>query len=125
MSQDRLTEKTFLTSLGIPTPPFAAVDTREQFDAAIADIGLPAVLKTRRFGYDGKGQAVLRTKPKTRKPRGPRSAGVRSSWKGSCPFDRELSILAVRGRSGETAFYPLTENEHREGMLYRSLAPAQ
>lgn len=123
VSQDRLVEKSFFESLGIPTPPFAAIDTREQFDAAVASIGLPAVLKTRRFGYDGKGQAVLRTQ-----------ADAEAAWatlggrplilEGFVPFDREVSILAVRSRSGETAFYPLTENEHREGMLYRSFAPA-
>ncbi len=62
VSQERLAEKQFFASLGIPTPPFAAVDSRGEFDAAIRDIGLPAVLKTRRFGYDGKGQAVLRTR---------------------------------------------------------------
>ncbi len=124
VSQDRISEKRFFQSLGIPGPPFADVSTREQFDAAIADIGLPAVVKTRRFGYDGKGQAVLRTKE-----------DAETAWatlggrplilEGFVPFDREVSIVAVRGRTGETAFYPLTENEHREGMLYRSLAPAQ
>jgi 5-(carboxyamino)imidazole ribonucleotide synthase len=123
VSQDRVIEKTFFQSLGIPTPPFADVQSRAQFDAAVRDIGLPAVLKTRRFGYDGKGQFVLRT-----------PADVEAAWtqlggrplilEGFVPFDRELSIIAVRGRDGSTAFYPLVENEHREGMLYRSLAPA-
>src|SRR3954463_9022891 len=61
VSQDRGVEKTFLNSLGVPTPPFAAVTTREEFDAAVRAVGLPAVLKTRRFGYDGKGQVVIRT----------------------------------------------------------------
>ena len=123
VSQDRIVEKTFFQTLGIPTPPFADIQSREQFDAAVRDIGLPSVLKTRRFGYDGKGQFVLRT-----------LADVESAWaqlggrplilEGFVPFDRELSIIAVRGRDGSTAFYPLVENEHREGMLYRSLAPA-
>jgi 5-(carboxyamino)imidazole ribonucleotide synthase len=123
VSQDRLVEKSFFEALGIPTPPFADILTREQFDAAVASIGLPAVLKTRRFGYDGKGQAVLRTQ-----------ADAEAAWatlggrplilEGFVPFDREVSILAVRSRTGETAFYPLVENEHREGMLYRSFAPA-
>ena len=85
-------------------------------DAAVARIGLPAVLKTPRFGYDGKGQAVLRT-----------PADVEAAWttlggrplilEGFVPFDRELSILAVRGRTGELAFYPLVENVHRDGIL--------
>ena len=61
VSQERLAEKRFFRSLGIPTPPFAPVDSEAEFRAAVRDLGLPAVLKTRRFGYDGKGQAVLRT----------------------------------------------------------------
>ena len=123
VSQDRLVEKTFLQSLGIPTPPFADVQTRTDFDKAIASIGLPAVVKTRRFGYDGKGQFVIRS-----------TEDVEAAWtqlggrplilEGFIPFDRELSTIAVRGRDGATAFYPLVENEHREGMLYRSIAPA-
>jgi 5-(carboxyamino)imidazole ribonucleotide synthase len=123
VSQDRLAEKSFFRNLGIPTPPFAAIDTREQFDTALRDIGLPAVLKTRRFGYDGKGQCVIRT-----------PANAEAAWtllggrplllEGFIPFDREVSILAMRGRDGTAGFYPLVENEHREGMLYRSFAPA-
>src|SRR5262245_16151420 len=123
VSQDRLAEKTFFHELGIPTPPFTAIDTREQYDAAVEEIGLPAVLKTRRFGYDGKGQAVLRT-----------AADVERAWErlggrplileGFVPFDRELSVIAVRGRDGEVVCYPLIENEHRDGILHRSLAPA-
>jgi 5-(carboxyamino)imidazole ribonucleotide synthase len=123
VSQDRLVEKTFFESLGIPTPRFAPVDTRERFDAAIASIGLPAVLKTRRFGYDGKGQAVLRT-PADAEAAWATLGGRPLILEGFVPFDREVSILAVRGRNGDTTFYPLVENEHREGMLYRSLAPA-
>jgi 5-(carboxyamino)imidazole ribonucleotide synthase len=124
VSQDRLTEKTFFQTLGIPTPPFAAIETREQFDAAVRDIGLPAVLKTRRFGYDGKGQAVLRT-----------AADAEAAWEklggrplileGFVPFDRELSMIAVRGRDGQIVTYPLIENEHRDGILHRSIAPAE
>ena len=123
VSQERLAEKTFFQSLGIPTPPFAAVETRDRFDAALREIGLPAVVKTRRFGYDGKGQAVIRT-----------SADVEAAWlklggrplivEGFVPFDRELSLIAVRGKGGEVVCYPLVENEHRDGILHRSLAPA-
>jgi len=130
VSQDRVTEKAFFRNLGIPTPPFAAVATREEYDAAIREIGLPAVLKTRRFGYDGKGQAVLRT-----------TADAEAAWtklgsvpggptrplilEGFVPFDRELSIIAVRGRTGEVACYPLIENVHQDGILHRSTAPAE
>jgi 5-(carboxyamino)imidazole ribonucleotide synthase len=123
VSQDRIAEKSFFQSLGIPVPEFRGIDTREEFDAAIAAIGRPAVLKTRRFGYDGKGQCVIRT-----------AADADSAWEklggrplileAFVPFDRELSILAVRGRDGQIATYPLVENEHRGGILHRSLAPA-
>jgi 5-(carboxyamino)imidazole ribonucleotide synthase len=123
VSQDRLSEKTFFQSLGIPTPPFAAIDTRAEFNLAIGKIGVPSVLKTRRFGYDGKGQFVIRTK-----------ADADTAWEklggrplileGFVQFDRELSILAVRGRDGSVATYPLVENVHRDGILHRSIAPA-
>src|SRR5262245_49312268 len=123
VSQERLVEKEFFHSLGIPGPPFAAIDSRREFDAAIRDIGLPAVLKTRRFGYDGKGQAVLRTR-----------ADCEAAWEklggrplileGFVQFDRELSVIAVRGRDGTVATYPLVENVHRDGILHRSIAPA-
>ncbi len=122
-SQDRLVEKTFLQSLDVPTAPFAPVGSREELANAIAQIGLPALLKTRRMGYDGKGQFVLKT-----------SEDVENAWQelngqelileGFILFDRELSILAVRGRAGGTAFYPLVENHHREGILRLSLCPA-
>jgi 5-(carboxyamino)imidazole ribonucleotide synthase len=122
VSQERLTEKEFFAALGIPSPAFAAVESRDEFDAAIRTVGLPAVLKTRRFGYDGKGQAVIRTR-----------ADIDAAWaklggrplilEEFVPFDRELSIIAVRGRDG-TAAYPLIENVHLDGILHRSIAPA-
>ncbi len=123
VSQDRLTEKAFFQRLGIPTCEFAGMETKPVFDLAMKRIGLPAVLKTRRFGYDGKGQLVLRT-----------VHDIETAWEtlggrplileGFVPFGRELSVIAVRGRDGEVEVYPLTENEHREGMLHKSLAPA-
>ena len=123
MAQDRLTEKEGFRSLGIGTAPYRAVGTREELDEAVREIGLPAVLKTRRMGYDGKGQVVLRE-----------SSELDSAWatlggrplilEGFVDFRRELSILAVRSRSGETAFYPLVENEHMDGILVRSRVPA-
>ncbi len=122
VSQDRLTEKTHFGEIGLPTPPFAAVDDRAALDAAVARIGLPAVLKTRRFGYDGKGQAVLRA-----------PADVAAAWErlggrplileGFVPFSRELSVIAVRSRSGEFRHYPPTRNWHERGVLSASLAP--
>ncbi len=121
--QDRVTEKSFLQSLGVPTPPFAAVETRGEFDAALADIGLPAVLKTRRFGYDGKGQAVLRT-PADAEAAWERLSGRPLILEGFVGFDRELSLIAVRDAAGDMVTYPLIENWHVEGILHRSLAPA-
>lgn len=122
-AQDRLIEKSMFQRLGIPTAPFAPVDGEDDLRAGIREIGLPAVLKTRRLGYDGKGQAVLR-----------RSSDVTGAWEGLgrvplllervVPFEQELSILAVRGRDGATVCYPLVENHHRDGILRLSYAPA-
>jgi 5-(carboxyamino)imidazole ribonucleotide synthase len=122
-SQDRLTEKTFFVELGQPTARFAPVDSQQDLDNAIADLGLPLVLKTRRLGYDGKGQFVLRE---------PADAGTAWPELGSqpliaeqwVPFDRELSIIAVRGLDGAVACYPLIENTHASGILRTSTAPA-
>jgi 5-(carboxyamino)imidazole ribonucleotide synthase len=122
-AQDRLAEKTLFQRLGIPTPPFAPVDSLSDLAANLDHIGLPAVLKTRRLGYDGKGQWVLRT----REDVGPAWGALGATpliLEGFIPFERELSILAVRGRAGEARCYPLVENHHREGILRLSLAPA-
>ncbi|MCX6046507.1 MAG: 5-(carboxyamino)imidazole ribonucleotide synthase [Chloroflexi bacterium] len=122
-AQDRLVEKSFLRQLGIPTPPFLPVDSRADLDVALAQFGLPAVLKTRRMGYDGKGQAVIR-----------QATDADAAWdslqgaplilEGWVKFAREVSLLAVRSSTGELAFYPLIENEHRDGILRISRAPA-
>jgi 5-(carboxyamino)imidazole ribonucleotide synthase len=122
-AQDRLVEKTFFRRCGIPTPQFAPVDARADLDAAISQIGLPAVLKTRRMGYDGKGQAVLRN-PADVDRAWQLHAGAPLILEQFVPFEREVSVLAVRSARGEQAFYPLIENHHREGILRRSLAPA-
>ncbi|CAN5191718.1 5-(carboxyamino)imidazole ribonucleotide synthase [soil metagenome] len=122
-AQDRLFEKNFFTRCEIPTPPYRDFFFRDEYDDALRTLGLPAVMKTRRFGYDGKGQRVLRSQPV-----------VELAWKdlngiplfleGFVPFDREVSLIAVRARDGEFAFYPLIENHHREGILRLSIAPA-
>ncbi len=122
-AQDRFAEKTFFQELDIPTPPFLAVDSEEGFRSALRLIGLPAVLKTRRMGYDGKGQLVLR-EPKDAEYACRVLGNVPQILEGFVPFHRELSVLAVRSLGGETAYYPLVENHHREGMLRLSLAPA-
>ena len=122
-AQDRLVEKTFFQKLGVATPPFAPVDSQADLDAAIAQIGLPAVLKTRRLGYDGKGQIILR-EPADAATAWAALGGAPLILEGFVPFERELSILAARSRNGETAFFPLVENHHRDGILRLSLAPA-
>ena len=122
-AQDRLAEKNFFTKIELPTPRFAAVDSRDDLAAAIAAIGLPGVIKTRRLGYDGKGQAVLRA-PEDADSVWQMLSGQPLIYEAFVPFDRELSILAVRGQDGATAYYPLVENHHCEGILRLSLGPA-
>ena len=125
-SQDRLVEKRLFLDLGIPTPPFAPFEDDASLRAALKVTGPDAVLKTRRFGYDGKGQAVLRGGASTTDAWltvGP--AGGSYLAEGLVDFRRELSIVAVRGREGRTLCYPLTENVHRDGILRVSRAPAQ
>jgi 5-(carboxyamino)imidazole ribonucleotide synthase len=122
-AQDRIAEKTLFTDVGLPVPTFAAVDDLTSLTAAIEAVGLPAVLKTRRFGYDGKGQAVIRSAPLAEDAW--RAVGeVPSILEALVPFDRELSIIAVRAADGEMRCYPLVENHHRDGILRVSYAPA-
>lgn len=123
VSQDRVTEKEFMNALGVPTPAFAPVDSRDDYDAAIKSLGLPAVLKTRRFGYDGKGQAVIRT-PAAAAAAWDKLGGRPLILEELVPFDRELSLISVRGKDGAVVTYPLVENVHVDGILHRSVAPA-
>lgn len=122
-AQERLAEKTFFQECGLPTPRFLPCETRAELEAAARTLGLPAVLKTRRFGYDGKGQALLRS-PADLDAAFAQLGGVPLILEAFVNFDRELSLIAVRSGSGETAFYPLVENLHQDGMLRRTLAPA-
>ena len=122
-SQDRLNEKLTFAQLGIPTAPYAQVDTFEQLEEAAARTDYPCVLKTRRLGYDGKGQFVLR-RPDELNMAWERLHASGLILEGLVPFDRELSIIAVRGKTGETFFYPLIENHHADGILRYSYAPA-
>ena len=123
VAQDRLAEKTLFGRLGIPTVPFATVDGPDDLTRAIGEVGLPAILKTRRLGYDGKGQAVLRA-PADADAAWDAGGGAPSILEGWAPFSRELSILAARSRQGTVRAYPLVENRHRGGILRVSLAPA-
>jgi len=123
VAQDRLKEKKLFRDLDIGTATFATVDTRDDLDRAVAAIGLPSVLKTRMQGYDGKGQRVLRRSQDL----DPAFAAIGSRpllLEGFVPFERELSIIAARSRTGETAYWPLIENVHRDGILRRSISPA-
>lgn len=122
MSQDRIAEKRLFAKLGIPTTRYAAVGSVPSLVRALREVGLPGVLKTRRLGYDGKGQAVVRT--------------IEDAWhafetlRGApliyeefVPFDCEVSIIGARNRQGQIAIYPLNRNLHREGILRLTRAP--
>ncbi|MFO7641792.1 MAG: 5-(carboxyamino)imidazole ribonucleotide synthase [Candidatus Competibacteraceae bacterium] len=124
VAQDRLHEKTLFWELGIPTPAFATVDSLEELDGAVVQVELPAVLKTRRLGYDGKGQRVLRA-PEDSEAAWRELGGAPLILESFVPFEREVSVLAARGRAGEIAFYPLVENHHRDGILRLSRTPCQ
>jgi 5-(carboxyamino)imidazole ribonucleotide synthase len=123
VSQDRLSEKTLFARLGVPPAPFAAVETFDELRAAVEKVGVPAVLKTRRLGYDGKGQFAIRELADV-----PRAwaalGGVPLILEGFIAFDRELSRIGVRGQDGSIALYPLVENHHERGVLRLSVAPA-
>lgn len=124
VGQDRLTEKKFINSLGIATAPFQDASTVEEAREALKDIGYPAVLKTRRFGYDGKGQAIVKS-----------SEDLESAWKqlnndsiiieGFIPFDLEISVVAARGQDGEVVCFSPVENDHKNHILDLSIAPAR
>jgi 5-(carboxyamino)imidazole ribonucleotide synthase len=122
--QDRVAEKTFVRNAGIGTAPFATVDSEASLARALAVVGTPAVLKTSRFGYDGKGQRMVRTPD-----------ALMSAWEalhrapcileGFVAFRRELSLVAARGIDGTTASYDLVENRHEDHILRTTLAPAR
>jgi 5-(carboxyamino)imidazole ribonucleotide synthase len=123
IAQDRLAEKSFMAELGGRPPAFATVDDPAEMDSLLDRIGTPAVLKTRRFGYDGKGQARIMDR-----------SGAAAAWEAvrGAPsileafvdFEAEFSILLCRGQDGATVTWPVPENRHREGMLDRSTLPA-
>jgi 5-(carboxyamino)imidazole ribonucleotide synthase len=123
VSQDRLTEKETFARLGVGVPGFAAVDDRASLDDALARLGAPAVLKTRRGGYDGKGQVVLRSTDDADAAFA-ELGDVPLVLEELVPFTREVSVLAARGVDGEVRAFPLVENVHRDGVLRVSRAPA-
>ncbi len=121
-AQDRLNEKRLFRQLGIPLAGIQTVDSREDLDSAASALGLPMVLKTRRLGYDGKGQYVIRN-----------AADKDAAWQALggqpliaeqfVPFDFEVSSIGVRAANGETRIYPLSHNVHRDGILHTSCSP--
>jgi 5-(carboxyamino)imidazole ribonucleotide synthase len=121
-AQDRVREKRLFEKLAITTTRWRAVSSRRQLDAAIADIGLPGVLKTRRMGYDGKGQAVLRTAADAERA-WTQLGQVPLLYEELVPFDLEVSVIGVRSRSGECRVYPLNHNLHSGGILRLTRAP--
>ncbi len=123
VAQDRLAEKTCFQELGIPTAEFAAVDDARTLTTLAQSFSGPGILKTRRLGYDGKGQFRLQ-QPSDSEQAWNSVGQAPSIYEKLVDFERELSIIAVRGRDGETRFYPLVENHHRAGILRLSLAPA-
>ena len=127
IAQDRLAEKNLFRELGISVAPFADISSREDLQNAIEKIGLPCILKTRRLGYDGKGQFRIKTPDDINlawDALGAQALTVGLILEAFVPFQREISVVAVRGRNGEFRAWPLTENWHENGVLSASLAPA-
>lgn len=125
VAQDRLLEKRCFTRLGIPVPRFEAVDSHADLIRSAETVGLPAVLKTRTLGYDGKGQVVLRhARPDALEDAWRAIGGAPAILEELVPFDRELSVIGVQSLSGEQMFYPLNENVHRDGILRLTMARA-
>ena len=124
VSQDRLSEKELMQGLGIPVAPFAAVDDLAGLEAALERLGRPSILKTRRFGYDGKGQVAIRAGDDAAAAF-EAIAGKPAVLEGFVTFAREVSALVVRGRNGETAVYDIVENVHRNHILATSTVPAK
>jgi 5-(carboxyamino)imidazole ribonucleotide synthase len=123
VAQDRVDEKEFFARLAIPTAPFAPVNSRAELDAALDKFGAPAILKTRRLGYDGKGQARIMAREDA--PAALKAIGAHPAiLEGFAKFDTEISIVAARSRTGEFAAYQAVENRHEDGILRTTTAPA-
>lgn len=124
ISQDRLTEKDFLRDLGLSTAPYAAVDDLDGLRAAIDRIGLPAILKTRRFGYDGKGQVRL-TETSQAEAAIADMNGAPAILEGFVDFSHEVSVIGARGMDGAVSCFDPGENVHRDGILHTTTVPAR
>lgn len=124
ISQDRLTEKTFLQELGLTVAPFADITDRASLDAALAEIGAPAILKTRRFGYDGKGQARIMALTEADQAYED-MAGAPAVLEGFVDFSYEVSVIAARGQAGDVSCFDPGENVHKSGILHSTTVPAR
>ncbi len=123
ISQDRVTEKQWLADLGLRPAPFAPVDDATSMDTAIAQIGTPAILKTRRFGYDGKGQARIMG-PQDAQSALADMAGAPAVLEGFVNFSSEISVIGARGQDGQVACYDPGQNTHEDGILRTTIVPA-
>ena len=124
VSQDRIAEKEFLTGLGLTTAPYARVTDAASLDAALAQIGAPAILKTTRLGYDGKGQARIKT-AEDAAPALAAMNGAEAVLEGFIDFSHEVSVIAARGLDGSVACYDPGENVHQSGILHTTTLPAR
>ena len=127
IAQDRLSEKTLFGEIGIPVAPFADITSLDDLNEAVATLGVPCILKTRRLGYDGKGQFRIRSRDDVAlawAELGPQVGKTGLILEGFVAFQSELSVIAVRGRDGEFRAWPVTRNWHVDGVLSASLAPA-
>lgn len=124
VSQDRLTEKTFLRDLGLQTAPFADITGPDDMARAVAEIGTPAILKTRRFGYDGKGQARIRSADDADQALAAMN-GAPSIFEGFVTFTHEVSVIGARALNGTVACFDPGENVHRDGILHTTTVPAR
>ncbi len=123
-TQDRVAEKSFMAGLGLETAPFRQIDTLAELEAALRVIGVPSILKTRRMGYDGKGQAKITDMCEAAEAW--RAIGEHPAiLEGFVGFQREVSVIAARGRDGTVVTYDVCENEHRNHILSRTIVPAQ
>lgn len=124
ITQDRIKEKQFLESAGVSIAAFAVVENAGQLDAAIEKVGYPSVLKTTRFGYDGKGQVVLKSEGDKEEAAklAANSICVLEAW---VPFSKELSVMIVRNQKGEATVFPVSENIHINNILHESIVPAR
>ncbi|MGD9668106.1 MAG: 5-(carboxyamino)imidazole ribonucleotide synthase [Hyphomicrobiaceae bacterium] len=123
VAQDRLVEKKFISALGVPVAPFAPVDCETSLGRAASELGLPAILKTRRLGYDGKGQVRLASAADLTGARAA-IASAPSILEGMIAFEIEVSVLVVRGQGGEMRYYDVPCNTHANGILDTSTVPA-